>query len=63
VGLAVVGVGRVVRPVRVLAGRVQVVVLVVVMEGGGAGVTVPGGVGVAIAPRGPSAPVSVSSPS
>jgi hypothetical protein len=63
VGLAVVGVGRVVRPVRVLAGRVQVVVLVVVMEGAGAGVMAPGGAGVAIAPRGPSAPGSVSSPS
>ena len=61
-GLVVGGVGRVVPPVRVLVGRVRVVVLAVAMEGAGAGVMAPVA-GVGIAPRGPSAPVSVSSPS
>ncbi len=63
-GLVVGGVGRVVPPVRVLVGRVRVVVLAVAMEGAGAGAGVMAPVaGVGIAPRGPSAPVSVSSPS
>jgi hypothetical protein len=63
VGRAVVGgVGRAVRPARVRAGMVQVV-LVVVMAEVVAGARVPGAAAVEIVQRGPWALASASSPS
>jgi hypothetical protein len=63
VGRAVVGgVGMAVRPARVRAGMVRVV-LVVVMAVVVAGAMVPDEAAVAIVMRAPSAPVSASSPS
>ena len=63
-GRAVVGgVGMAVRPARVRAGMVRVVVLVVVMAVVVAGAMVPDAAAVAIVMRALSAPVSASSPS
>ncbi len=63
-GRAVVGgVGMAVRPARVLAGMVRVVVLVVVMAVVVAGAMVPDEAAVAIVMRALSALVSASSPS